>query len=176
MALPETVTGQILAGELIATPRPATPHSFTASVVGSELLGPFQLGRSGPGGWWIVDEPELHLGDDILVPDLAGWRKETLPSIPSGPFISVAPDWVCEILSPGSLRYDRVTKPVIYAREKISWMWIIDPVARTLEVFWLKEGKWTLEECHADREAVRARPFEAVELDLATLWLEFTQS
>ncbi|HZH74986.1 MAG TPA: Uma2 family endonuclease, partial [Archangium sp.] len=74
-ALPSHLVGEIIEGELVASPRPAFDHAITSSALGGALVGPFQFGRGGPGGWWIVDEPELHLGKDVLVPDLAGCRR-----------------------------------------------------------------------------------------------------
>ena len=171
IALPETMMGQILGGELVATPRPANRHSLTASNLGGELVSPFTLGRGGgPGGWWILHEPELHLGKDILVPDLAGWRRDRLPEVPDEPFFTLAPDWVCEILSPSTAGIDRVRKMPIYARERVSHAWLIDPVARTLEVFRREGDHWLLLAAHAGDELARAEPFEAIELPLNTLW------
>src|SRR5512140_838478 len=108
LALPDTVIGQIVDGELVASPRPASPHTRASSILGNELTGPFDRGRGGPGGWWILDEPEIHLGRDVLVPDLAGWRRSRLPQLKAEPFFTVAPDWVCEVLSPGTRGVDRV--------------------------------------------------------------------
>ena len=103
-------------------------------------MGPFDYGRDGPGGWWIVDEPELHVGDDVLVPDLAGWRRETMPDYPDAPFFAIAPDWACEVLSPATRQVDLGPKRAIYAREGVGHLWLVDPDARTLEAFRLNEG------------------------------------
>jgi len=171
LALPENVLGQIIAGELIASPRPANDHAVASSTLGGELLGPFQRGRGGPGGWWIVDEPELHLGKDVLVPDLAGWRRTRLPVVPRKPFFTLAPDWVCEVLSPSSVGIDRVRKKHIYAREGVEFVWILDPVGRTLEAFQLQEGRWLELGSWGDDDRVRVAPFDAIELELSALWL-----
>ena len=106
--LPEHVIGEILNGQLITQPRSAPKHARASSIVGSELVGPYDQGRGGPGGWWILDEPEMHLGPHILVPDLAGWRRERMPALPDEAYFALAPDWVCEVLSPGTARIDRV--------------------------------------------------------------------
>ena len=108
LSLPDDVLGQIVEGELHATPRPAIDHQRASSVLGIRLGDPFDLGGGGPGGWWIVDEPELHLDWNVLVPDLAGWRRERLPELPREAFFTLAPDWVCEVLSPSTARLDRV--------------------------------------------------------------------
>ena len=110
MKLPEHLLGQIVDGHLYATPRPAADHQIASSVLGSELGPAFHLGRGGPGGWWIIDEPELHLGRQILVPDLAGWRRERMPVMQREPFFTLAPDWICEVLSPSTARLDRMKK------------------------------------------------------------------
>jgi Uma2 family endonuclease len=172
-ALPEHVTGEIIDGELIATPRPAADHGFTASVLGVEITAPFQLGRGGgPGGWIILDEVEIRFGEDLLVPDLSGWRRERFPGRPQTNWLDVPPDWVCEILSPSTSRKDRVHKMRIYARHSVSHAWLVDPAARTLEVFRLQDGKWLLLDVFADNDLVRAEPFEAVELTLGNLWMD----
>ena len=169
--LPEHVTGQIIAGELITSPRPASDHAVASSTLGSELLGPFQRGRGGPGGWWIIFEPELHLRRDILVPDLAGWRRSRLPAVERAPFFSLAPDWVCEVLSPSTAGIDRVRKKHIYARESVEYVWFVDPVGRTLEAFQLQEGRWVELGSWSENDRVRAAPFDAIELELEALWL-----
>src|SRR4051812_44978930 len=97
--LPPHVVGEIVDGVLQVSPRPASPHARAASTLQVDLGGPFDRGRGGPGGWWIVVEPELRFGADVVVPDLAGWRRERLPTWPDVPFFTLAPDWVCEVLS-----------------------------------------------------------------------------
>ena len=132
--LPEGVVGEILAGEIHVTPRPKGAHAVAASFLGGSMTPPFSFGIGGPGGWWILDEPELHLSEDVLVPDLAGWRKERLPRIEDVAGFTVVPDWVCEILSPSTQVRDRTQKMSIYAREGVRHLWLVDPVARMVEV------------------------------------------
>jgi len=131
---------------------------------------PFHEGRGGPGDWWILDEPELHLGADVLVPDLAGWRKTRMPHRPDTAYFPLAPDWVCEILSPSTAVVDRVKKLAIYAREGVAHAWLIDPALQTLEVFRLEGGRWVLLGTHAENEVVRAEPFAEIDLELDRLW------
>ncbi len=169
--LPEHVTGQIIDGELYTSPRPAGDHTVVASSLGMDLGNPFMRGRGGPGGWWIVDEPELHLRRDILVPDLAGWRRERLPQYPSGPFVTLAPDWVCEVLSPSTARLDRDQKRAVYAREGVQHLWLVDPQGCTIEIFGLRDGAWVHLGTHGGDDHARMPPFEAVELALGALWL-----
>ena len=173
LALPEKILGQIVAGELYATPRPAFAHTQVTSALGGTLWGPFGRGTGGPGGWLILDEPELHLGNDVLVPDLAGWRRTRMPQLPAAdaPFLCLAPDWICEVLSPSTTGLDRIRKMPVYARERVEHAWLIDPVARTLEVFHLEDGEWVLKLGYSGNEKAHAAPFEALEIDLATLWL-----
>ena len=171
-ALPETQIGEIVAGELHATPRPAGPHAMACSAMGGTLIPPFQFGDRGPGGWWILDEPELHLGTDVVVPDLAGWRRERLPEVPAGPFIDLTPDWICEALSPSTARLDRVLKVPLYARHGVKHLWIVDALAQTLEVFRLEHAHWVLLSVHAGAEVIRAEPFEQIEIRLGRWWGE----
>ncbi len=170
VALPPGVTGQIVAGELFTHARPSLGHAGVASVLGMDLGSPFDRGRGGPGGWWIRDEPELHFGRDVLVPDLAGWRRDRCATPPSGPYTEVAPDWVAEVLSPSTAGFDRVRKLPIYLREGVQHVWLLDPAARTLEVLRRGEGAWIIAGLYEDAQRVRAEPFEAVELELAALW------
>ncbi|HZI11881.1 MAG TPA: Uma2 family endonuclease [Myxococcus sp.] len=169
-ALPEHMVGQIIDGELIAMSRPASPHAVAHSVLGSVLLTTFQLGQRAPGGWWIVNEPELHFGRDVLVPDIAGWRRERMPQMRRVPYFTLAPDWVCEVLSPSTEALDRKRKREIYAREGVKYVWLVDPAERTLEVFHWQEGQWVPRGRYAGEERVRAEPFEALELELGALW------
>jgi Uma2 family endonuclease len=172
LKLPDDKIGEIVDGDLYASPRPAVPHVVAHSALNSELGGPFQFGRGGPGGWWILVEPELHLGDDTLVPDLAGWRRERLPCMPNAPALTLSPDWVCEVLSPSTERLDRVRKLPAYARHLVGHAWLVNPLTRTLEVFRREGERWVLVATQADDAIVRAEPFDAIELDLLRLWGE----
>lgn len=154
----------------MVSPRPAPRHAVVASSLGAALAPPFQFGDGGPGGWWILDEPELHLGEDIVVPDLAGWRRERLPAIPDEAYFTLPPDWVCEILSPSTSRIDRTRKLPVYARAGVAYLWLLDPVAETLEVYSLDKGRWVLLGTHGGDEAVRVSPFEKVEVKLGRVW------
>lgn len=175
IALPEHMVGEIIDGELYASPRPAAPHALAASGIGSDLFGRFNRppnGPDAPGGWWILDEPELHFGADVLVPDMAGWRRERMPVIPNVAYFELAPDWVCEVVSPTTGALDRRRKMPSYARQGISHLWLVDPLAKTLEVFRLEADRWVVWSTHAGSEAVRAEPFAAVEIDLTRWWIE----
>jgi Uma2 family endonuclease len=172
--LPEDVVGQIVDGELIVHPRPDAPHVITASELGAVLIAPFRRGVGGPGGWIILDEPRIFFGSHLLVPDLAGWRRERFVAPRKGSF-TVIPDWVCEILSPSTWRFDRVTKLPIYARQGVGYVWILDPIARTLEVLCLQESRWMIAAVHENEDKVRAEPFEAVEIDLSLIWGDFPE-
>ncbi len=167
---PEDKVAEILDGELVLSPRPAPRHSVVLSELGMTLGPPFHQGRGGPGGWWILDEPELHFDDQILVPDLAGWRRDRMPAIPDEAFFTLAPDWVCEVLSPSTERIDRGKKLKAYAAAGVTHAWLVKPSDRTLEVLRLREGAWTIVAVWEDTAVVRAEPFEAIELELARLW------
>ena len=169
--LPENMTGEIIEGELHAFPRPHYRHSNIELTLGVELGAPYRFGRGGgPGGWIILIEPEVMLGENLLVPDLAGWKQERLPAPPTDNWTTVVPDWVCEILSPSTFRVDRVRKMPIYAAHGLPYLWLIDPVAKVLETFGLKDGVWTVLGNFADKDKVRVEPFTAVAIELANLW------
>lgn len=172
--LPENLVGEILDGELFASPRPASPHAFATSVIGSDLLGGFQRppgDASGLGGWWVLHEPELHFVADVLVPDLAAWRSERMPRVPDAPFFTLAPDWVCEVISPSTARIDRSRKMAIYAREGVEDLWIVDPLAQTVESYRLDAGRWVLLRTVAGTGEERIAPFEALPLMLGRWWI-----
>jgi Uma2 family endonuclease len=173
-ALPPGQTGEIIGGTLHVQPRPAGPHALTSSTLGGELNGPFQRGKGGPGGWWILDEPEVHFVRDVevCVPDIAGWRKERLPRVPQGHRFEIAPDWICEVLSPSTARTDRMEKMPLYARYGVAYLWLVHPIERTLEAFALREGLWTIIGLFKDSDMAQVAPFEAVALNLADLWAE----
>ena len=165
------MVAEVIGGQLHLHPRPAKPHAAAATALGEELGPPFKRGRGGPGGWVLLDEPEIHLGSDILVPDLGGWRVERMPElVDDEPYFTLAPDWVCEVLSPRSAKYDRTDKLSIYAREQVRWAWLVDPLQRTLEALRLDAGRWTLLGTWRDEAFVRVEPFDAIELELGVLW------
>jgi Uma2 family endonuclease len=170
--VPDHFVAEMFGGELYASPRPAVPHARAASVLGAALMGPFDHGRNGPGGWVILHEPELHFDNDVLVPDLAGWRRERLPRLHADAYLTLAPDWVCEVLSPSTEALDRGKKLRVYARERVAYAWLIDPLRQTLEVLSLDERrKWTSRDVLEGRANVRAVPFDAIELELGALWI-----
>jgi Uma2 family endonuclease len=169
--VPDHLVAEIVDGELFTSPRPATPHAHVTSRLLSEIDIPFRRGRGGPGGWWILVEPELHFADDVLVPDLVGWRQSRLPLMPDVAYLSTAPDWLCEVLSPATERLDRTRKLAVYAREEVGDVWLINPKTRTLEVLRLDAGRWALVATHSEDDVVRAVPFDAIELELGSLWL-----
>ena len=171
--IPENATGEIIDGELIVTPRPSMGHGYAVTTLGHEVGPPYRFGRGGPGGWIFIFEPEIRLGENILVPDLAGWRKERFRA-PEENWISVCPDWVCEALSPSSLRIDRVKKMPLYGLYGVQHFWLVDPVAKTLEVFRLESGRWLLLYAFSENDRIRAEPFQEIKIDLGNLWLEGT--
>jgi Uma2 family endonuclease len=170
LAAPPHVVAEVLFGVLYTHPRPGAPHAKAASVLGMDLGGPFDRGRGGPGGWLLLDEPELHLDEDIVVPDLAAWRRSRMPDVPIGAYFSLAPDWICEVLSVSTQAIDRTEKMSIYAREGVRHAWLVDPLARTLEVYRLESAGWLRVGIWREDALVRAEPFDAVELELGVLW------
>ena len=169
---PANMVAELVNGSLHLQPRPAARHGLAGSRLGMEVGGPFDRGRGGPGDWWIIDEPELHLDDDVLVPDLAGWRRERMPEFPDTAAIEMEPDWICEILSPGTRQFDLTEKRPIYGRAGVAHLWFVDPIARTLEAFENRGGEWTLIAALRDDEAVSVPPFDAIEFPLSALWAD----
>jgi Uma2 family endonuclease len=167
--VPDHYVAEMFDGELYASPRPAVPHARAATVLTAKLSDPFD--RSGPGGWVLLVEPELHFGNDVLVPDLAGWRRERVPKLPADAFMTLAPDWICEVVSPSTESIDRGKKLRIYAREGVAHAWLLDPLRQTLEVLSLESGKWTELDTHEGTMIVRVPPSDAIELELGALWI-----
>lgn len=170
LEVPEHLVAEIIDGELVTSPRPSARHALASSRLGGELGGPFDRGRGGPGGWIILDEPELHVAGQILVPDLAAWRRERMPEVPDVAYFELAPDWVCEVLSPATAKRDRTRKMHHYARAEVSFLWFLDPSVRVLETYRRESDGWKHVASHADAERVRAVPFDAIELELGALW------
>jgi Uma2 family endonuclease len=171
LKVPENLVAELIDGELYTWPRPAAPHARAAMQLGRILGNAFDDGEGGPGGWWIVMEPELDLNGPHMVPDLAGWRRERMPEYPDTSGCTFVPDWVCEIQSPGNARYDRVVKLPKYAHYGVAHVWLVDPTHKTLEVLRLEDDHWLIAGNYGGDDVVRAEPFEAVELKLALLWL-----
>jgi Uma2 family endonuclease len=171
-AAPDKVA-EVIEAELFLSPRPAMPHAAAASALLEELGPPFKRARGGPGGWIILIEPELHLGPNIVVPDLAGWRRARMPELTNEvPYLELSPDWVCEVLSSSTQKLDRTKKLPLYARAGVSHVWLVDPIARVLEVLKLAGERYVIDAAHADAALVRGVPFDAVELDLSLLWAD----
>ncbi len=169
-AAPPHLVAELVHGALVTHPRPAPRHAVAAARLGTTLGGPFDFGNDGPGGWIFMDEPELHFGRDVVVPDMAGWRRERLPSLPATAFIETAPDWVCEVLSPSTEYYDRGPKRRIYAEAGVSHLWLVDPRVQVLEAFQLTAGQWLLLATVAGADEVKLPPFEAAPFSLGLLW------
>ena len=171
LELPDDVVGEILNGTLHAQPRPAPRYASAASRLGATVTAEFDDGFDRHGGWRILDEPELHLGDDVVVPDIAGWRHPKLAELPDTAWIEIAPDWACEVLSPSTAGRDRVVKQAIYAREGVVRLWFVDPNVRTVEVFTLGDDRrWSLVRAVEGEAAVALSPFDSLEFPLARLW------
>lgn len=174
LEIPENMTGEIVNGVLIATPRPSRNHVHVASALGIKIAPFYQFGEAGgPGGWIIYDEPEIHFSpDNIIVPDLAGWKKQRLVTPAEEHRFFVCPDWVCEIHSPSTAQRDRIVKMRLFARYAVPYVWLIDPALKTLEVFRLESATWSRLDAFAGNEKVRAEPFQQIEIDLNVLWME----
>lgn len=171
LRVPENLVAEIIDGDLITSPRPSIRHAAVSSNLGMDILSAFgRRGRGGPGGWVILDEPEVHIVGQVVVPDIAGWRREHMPQVPEAAFVDVAPDWLCEVLSPSTAAIDRTRKMHHYARAQVGHVWLLDPGPETLEVFRLEGGGWRVALSVAGSVVIRAEPFDAVEIDLAQVW------
>lgn len=169
-ALPEGTKAHLIHGALVVPPRPSMSHQEVESALGEELRPPFHRGRGGPGGWLILVEPEVRVAGDALVPDLGGWRRERLPSVPTSGYATLSPDWSGEVLSPSTSAFDRGEKLDLYAAWKVGHAWLVDPASRTLETYRLEATRWVRIATWSGDTKVRAEPFEAFELDLGILW------
>ena len=169
--IPETTIGEIINGELTVTPLPSPRHMSVVTRLSEEIGPPYRRGRGGPGGWAFLYETEVRLGEDIVVPDLANWRQERFPSKFEHNWIPVAPDWICEVLSPGTFRHDKVKKMPLYAHYGVGYMWLIDPIVMTLDTLRLESGAWSLPASFSETDTVRAEPFQEIEIDLGDLWV-----
>jgi Uma2 family endonuclease len=168
--LPEYRVGEIIGGELVTHPRSGPRHAKAASSLAMLVGPPFQHGRGGPGDCWILVEPELHLGEDILVPDLVGWRRRRLPTLPRTAWFELAPDWVCEVVSPSTAGTDRLRKLPRYAAQGIPHCWLVDPETRAVEAFELEAGRWVLAGSAVGSMEAALPPFAAVPFPLGELW------
>lgn len=169
-ALPAHLNGQIIDGELFVTPRPGFTHARSCSRLAAKLISAFDDGETGPGGWEIYFEPELHLGDDVLVPDLAGWVAGRLTGNVAQASTVVPPDWICDVLSPSTQAADRILKLPIYARAGVRWAWLVHPTDHTVETFELRDGAWVVQRAWSANDLMRAVPFAALEIPLRALW------
>lgn len=171
-SLPEGLTGEILNGQLHTQPRPSGLHVLVESALLGTLHPPYHRGNGGPGGWWILVEPEVHFVRDIevAIPDIAGWRRERLPTLPEDHRFQVAPDWVCEILSPSTASKDREVKLPLYAHYGVAYAWLIDPRRRRLEAYGLENGEWRLLADAAEDATLTVAPFGEIKLVLGEIW------
>jgi Uma2 family endonuclease len=172
LKVPDHLVAEIVDGELFTSPRPASPHAFAAGTLFATLVARLQRGQGCPAEWWFLFEPELHLGADVLVPDIAGWRKIHMPRVPNVPWFEQTPDWVCETVSVKTARLDRIRKLPRYAHHGVPYAWIVDPVAQGVEVYRREGEHMLLFSTHEGPGPMKAEPFEPCELDLNDLWLE----
>jgi len=170
--VPDHMVAEIVGGDLWVSPRPIVRHAHAAAMLAAELIPPFGQGRGGPGDWWILPECEIHFGGDVLVPDLAGWRRSRLKEMSSEAFLTQAPDWACEISSPSSRKLDRVLKAGIYAREGVRHLWLVEPKKKKLEVFNLAAGVYVPILDLNDDQIAAAEPFETVPFPLQRIWID----
>ncbi len=171
-AVPAHLAAELIQGVLYTMARPKLRHQNAGTLLAGEINGPFQRGRGGPGGWWIIIEPGIAIPAlDVaeLSPDIAGWRRERLPILPEER-VTVVPDWVCEVLSPTTRRHDQRIKRPLYAQAGVPWMWVVDVDARTVVISRNEAGKWLELAIFGDEDTMRAEPFESHPIELRDLW------
>ena len=170
-ALPAHIKGEILNGVLYTMPRPRPWHQLIGGTVYSGLAAPYGRGVGGPGGWWILPEPGIELlGSEEFAPDVAAWRKERMPELPIDETISLVPDWLCEVHSPSTRKYDRTKKRDFYAHIGVPHLWLLDPLNQELTALQLVDGRWSELGVYIGDERVRVEPFPLVEFNLVELW------
>lgn len=169
-AVPPHLVAEILFGDLVTHPRPVRRHGGATSALGMAIGSPYQLGIGGPGAWIFVDEPELHLGPHVVVPDIAGWRRDRMTEPADKAFFEIGPDWVCEALSPSTEKYDKGAKRTIYALYGVEFLWQLDPRSKSLETFRRSEKSWLVKDIFFDDDEVKAEPFDAITFSLGLLW------
>jgi Uma2 family endonuclease len=170
LKVPANLVAELIDGELYTWQLPSGTHLDTSSVLGMIIGLPYRIGDGGPGAWWILDKPELHLSDNVLVPALAGWRRERMPELPHDHRFVIEPDWVCEMISTASARVVRGKKRIIYAKCGVSWLWLVDPEYRVLEPYKLIDGFWTTRCAFTGDDVFRSDPFPEAEIDLTSIW------
>jgi len=170
-ALPPGIVGEIIDGVLYTMTKPRMRHQRTGTGISADLRGPFDLGRGGPGGWWIVTEPGIELPNTPEIsPDVAGWRRERMPEMPGDEPIRVVPDWVCEILSKNTRRHDQVVKMPYYAKIGVAYAWVADAEARVLVAYRLESGAWRVIGTYSNETEARIEPFDTVPVNVADWW------
>ncbi len=171
VALPADVRAEIIAGEVVVQPSSTAAHQSTLGELYAELRAPFQRGRGGPGGWWLIQDVDVEFGaHDICRPDISGWRKESLPAFPMERPIRQRPDWICEGLSPSTALRDQGDKRAIYQRAGVRWYWLVDPSNRTLTILRLVDAGYVVERVAGDEGLVMLPPFEAAAIDLSAVF------
>ncbi len=168
--LPEGMVGEFITAALYSHPRPGIAYARAAWKLPGKIGGPFDRDETGPGGWIVLAEPELHLGEDIAGPDMAGWKRARYPVVANDACPFVAPDWVCEILSPSTAQKDRALKADLYAKQGVSWMWFLDPQLKTLEAYRNLNGQWLQLAVPKEGDEVKVEPFDTAPFKLDALW------
>lgn len=161
---PSNLRAELLHGTVLMAPAPAPLHQVHVAELLRRLSGYDRRGRgpTDPGGWLIVPDPEVDLGEapDKFRPDVAGWRFERATFSLREPAITVAPDWVCEVLSPSTETIDRAIKAPLYASYGVEWLWLIDPEDCSIEVFHNDRGTFRPTHTFRASSAGSLPPFE----------------
>ncbi len=171
---PPSMVAQLIHGKLYTMPRPAPPHVHAQFLLANEIHSHFWFGGGSVGGWRIYNEPEVHFGKDVLVPDIAGWRYERMTALPKTAYFPISPDWVCEVLSESTKRFDLGEKRDIYAEHGVGYLWLVDPIVRQLDAFSLRNAEWELIDTLVGDTDACLPPFEEVTFNLGPIWDEIS--
>lgn len=171
---PEEPSTEAAAPPSVPEPQMSLSRVLATSILGGLLVGPFQLGLGGPGGWLILDKPEIHFDEDVLIPDLAAWSAGRAPRPTEELYTTIIPDWVCEIDTACTEGRSFSQRMNAYARAGVRFMWLLDSDLKNIDLLTLNsQSQWALNGAYSismGHRRIRGAPFDSIEIDIATLF------
>lgn len=183
LRIPEEKRAELIHGRIVYHAFPGVKHGDTQAQI-SHFLRPYRGRRPGgeggggaalPGGWWLSQEVDMQIGDIGCRPDVVGWRRDRHARVPEADergVVTAVPDFLCEVLSASTVRYDQGEKRDAYFRAGVPHYWMVDPTNQTLTVLEWTERGYVILRVAGPGETVRAAPFEAVEIPVEDLFLD----